>query len=82
MKPGKKINYTKRSKTYRVKKTLIRGIQNFNRRVKLNWKITLMKEKTNQKNEGQTEKIKQQKIWLRDEIESQKSFNKSAKKKN
>jgi len=59
-----------------VKKTLIRGIQNFSRRVKLNWKITLVKWKTNQKNEGQTEKIKQQKIWLRDGIENQKSFNK------
>jgi uncharacterized protein YdcH (DUF465 family) len=82
MKPEKKINYTKRSKTNRVKKPLIRGIQNFSRRVKLNWKITLVKGKTNQKNESQTKKIKQQKIWLRDEIESQKSFNKSAKKKN
>jgi len=58
MKPEKKINYTKRFKTNRVKKTVIRGIQNFSRRVKLNWKITLVKGKINQKNEGQTEKIK------------------------
>jgi hypothetical protein len=37
----------------RVKKTLIRGLQIFNWKVKLNWKITLIKEKINQKNEGQ-----------------------------
>jgi hypothetical protein len=36
-----------------VKKKLIRGqIKNFSWMVKLNWKITLTKEKTNQKNEG------------------------------
>jgi hypothetical protein len=40
----------------RVKKTLIRGLQIFNWKVKLNWKITLIKEKINQKNEGQIEK--------------------------
>jgi len=39
-----------------VKKTLIRGLQIFNWKVKLNWKITLIKEKINQKNEGQIEK--------------------------
>jgi hypothetical protein len=35
----------------RVEKKLIRGIKIFNLRVKLNWKITFKKEKTNQKNE-------------------------------
>jgi hypothetical protein len=65
-----------------VKKTLIRGLQIFNWKVKLNWKITLIKEKINQKNEGQIEKKKQQKIWLNNEIKSKKNFNKSAKEKN
>jgi len=51
--PGKKINYTKRSKKNKgEKKALIRGkIKIFNWRVKLNLKIALTKEK-NQKNEG------------------------------
>jgi hypothetical protein len=40
-------------KKFRVKKKLIRGqIKNFSWKVKLNWKITLTKQKTNQKNEG------------------------------
>jgi len=62
------------------KKTLIRGIQIFSWRVKLNWKIALIKRKKNQKNKGQIKKkIKQQKVWLKVEIESQKNFNKSVK---
>ena len=39
------------------KKPLIWGkIRVFNWRVKLNWKIVVTKEKTNQKNDGQVEK--------------------------
>jgi len=48
------------------KKPLIRGIQIFSWRVKLNLKIALIKGKTNKKNKGQIEKkIKQQKVWLK-----------------
>ena len=61
------------------KKTLIRGIQIFNLRVKLNWKITLIKEKTNQKNEDQSEINKAKNFWLNNKIENQKYFNKSGK---
>jgi hypothetical protein len=49
-KTNKKINYTRISKKIRVKK-LIRRINFFNWRVKLNLKIALIKEKTKQKNE-------------------------------
>jgi hypothetical protein len=42
----------------------------FNWRVKLKRKITLTKEKTNQKNKDQIKKIKQYKLWLNDEIEN------------
>jgi uncharacterized protein YdcH (DUF465 family) len=56
----------------RVKKNkLERKTKIFNRRVKLNWKIALTKGKTNQKNENQIKKIKQHKLWLKNEIESQ-----------
>ena len=44
-------------------------------------KITLTKEKTNQKNEGHTEKKIQHKIWLNDEIKNQQNFNKIVKEK-
>jgi hypothetical protein len=83
MKSEKKKSITQKDlRKIRVKKTLIRGLQIFNWKVKLNWKITLIKEKINQKNEGQIEKKKQQKIWLNNEIKSKKNFNKSAKEKN
>ena len=53
------------------KKNLIRGqTKVFNWRIKSNWKITLTKWKTNQKNESRIGKKKQQKLWLIDEIES------------
>jgi hypothetical protein len=66
----------------RVKKTFIRGLQIFNWKVKLNWKITLIKEKSKSKEWGSNcKKKKQQKIWLNNEIKSQKNFNKSAKEK-
>jgi uncharacterized protein YdcH (DUF465 family) len=56
----------------RVKKNkLERKTKIFNRMVKLNWKIALTKEKTNKKNESQIKKIKQHKLWLKNEIESQ-----------
>jgi uncharacterized protein YdcH (DUF465 family) len=56
----------------RVKKNkLERKTKIFKRRVKLNWKIALTKGKTNQKNENQIKKIKQHKLWLKNEIESQ-----------
>jgi hypothetical protein len=43
-------------------------------------KNSFNKKKKNQKNKGQIEKkIKQQKVWLKVEIESQKNFNKSVK---
>jgi len=51
----KKINYTKGSKIWEWKK-IIWGIKIFKLRVKLNWKIALIKRKINQKNEDQTEK--------------------------
>jgi hypothetical protein len=79
IKPGTNINYTKRSKTIKVKKALIRGIQIFNWSVKLNWKIDLIKRKNKSKEWGSYWKKKQQKIWLKNEIESHKDFNKSAK---
>jgi hypothetical protein len=44
-------------------------------------KIALIRGKTNQKNECQTGKKKQQKIWLNDEIESQKKSIKGIKTK-
>jgi hypothetical protein len=57
MKSEKKKSITQKDlRKIRVKKTLIRGLQIFNWKVKLNWKITLIKEKINQKNEGQIEK--------------------------
>jgi lysyl-tRNA synthetase class I len=49
IKPGTNINYTKRSKTIKVKKALIRGIQIFNWSVKLNWKIDWKAKKTSTK---------------------------------
>ena len=52
IKSGKNINYTKRSKTIKVKKALIRGIQIFNWSVKLNWKIDLIKRKNKSKEWG------------------------------
>jgi len=58
------------------KKNLIRGqTKVFNWRIKSNWKITLTKWKTNQKNESRIGKKQQQKLWLIDEIESQRNFN-------
>jgi hypothetical protein len=48
----------------------------------LNWEIALTKEKINQKNEGKIKKTRQQKLWLNDEIESKKNFNKILKKTN
>jgi uncharacterized protein YdcH (DUF465 family) len=53
------------------KNKLERKTKIFKRRVKLNWKIALTKGKTNQKNESQIKKIKQHKLWLKNEIESQ-----------
>jgi hypothetical protein len=58
MKPWEKINYTKAIRNWGWKKNLIRGIQIFNWRVKLNLKIALIKGKINQKNGGQTKKNK------------------------
>jgi hypothetical protein len=55
--------------------------KSFYRRVKLNWEIALTKEKINQKNEGKIKKTRQQKLWLNDEIESKKNFNKRSRKK-
>ena len=73
MKPRKKNQSRKGSK----RKEKNRGqTKIFIWRVKLNWK----KEKINQKNENEIKK-KQQKLWLNDEIESKKYFNKSVKKK-
>ena len=63
----KKINHVKGFKKMRVKikKKLIRGqTKNFNWTVKLNWEITLKKEKTNQKNEGQIRKNKTTKTLI------------------
>ena len=56
----------------KINKKLIRGqIKNFNWRVKWNWKIALIKGKTNQKNKGlKLKKTKQQKFWLKDKIKS------------
>ena len=52
-----------------MKIIIIRGhTKIFNRKVKLNWKIDLTKEKTNQKNDGQIKKSKQYKLWLNDKI--------------
>jgi hypothetical protein len=46
----------------------------------LNWKIVLIKRKTNQKNEGQTEKNKAKNL-INDENESQKKSTKMSRKK-
>ena len=60
-------------------KKIIWGIKIFKLRVKLNWKIALIKRKTNQKNEGQTGKKTKKLIegwnW------KQKKVNKNAKEK-
>jgi hypothetical protein len=65
------------------KKPLIWGkIRVFNWRVKLNWKIVVTKEKTNQKNDGQIEKKKEQKLWLNDKIKSKKTSTKGPREKN
>jgi hypothetical protein len=71
-----KKNY--RSKIWGWKK-IIWGIKFFKLRVKLNWKIALIKRKTNQKNEGQTEK-KNKKINWRMKLKTKK-INKNAKEK-
>jgi hypothetical protein len=47
----------------------------------LNWKIVLIKRKTNQKNEGQTEKNKAKNL-INDENESKKKINKNVEEKN
>jgi hypothetical protein len=66
----------------RVKKTLIRGLQIFNWKVKLNWKITLIKEKINQKNEGQIEKKNNKKFdWIM-KLKAKKTSTKVPRKKN
>jgi len=74
----KKINHTKGSKIIRVKikkKKWIRGqIKIFNWRVKLNWKIALTKRKKIKRIRVKVRIIKQQKLWLNDEIESQKNL--------
>jgi hypothetical protein len=78
-KDEKKINYIKRCKKtlikrMRVKTKLIRGCFFFNWRVKLNWKIALTKGKKIKRIRVKLKKIKQQKIWLNDEIETQKKL--------
>jgi len=79
----KKINHTIRilkNKGENIKNINHRGqTKIFNWRFKLNWKISLTKGKINQKNKGQ---IRKKKLWLKNEIESQKSFNKRGKEKN
>ena len=80
----KKINHTKRiwkNKGENIKNINQRGqTKIFNWRFKLNWKISLTKEKINKKNEGQIRK-KKTKTLIENEIESQKSFNKRGKEK-
>jgi hypothetical protein len=72
-------------KKYRSKiwgwKIIIWGIKIFKLRVKLNWKIALIKRKTNQKNEGQTGK-KNKKINWRMKLKTKKNQQKCQGKKN
>ena len=58
MKPEKKINYTKGSKTTRVRKNINQWDKNFQFEGLIELKNSFNKRKKNQKNEGQTEKNK------------------------
>jgi hypothetical protein len=66
------------------KKPLIWGkIRVFNWRVKLNWKIVVTKEKNKSKEWWSNwKKIKEQKLWLNDEIKSKKTSTKGPREKN
>jgi hypothetical protein len=66
----------------RVKKTFIRGLQIFNWKVKLNWKITLIKEKSKSKEWGSNCKKKNNKKfdWIM-KLKAKKTSTKVPRKK-